>query len=255
MNGTDEQKTARLYRMVMPGHICPYGLKSKDLLERQGFEVEDHHLTTREETDAFMEKHGVETTPQTFVGNKRFGGYDSLRVYFKLDPPEEERSDTTYRPVIAIFSVALLLALGLSWHQYGTLLSLRAVEWFVSLSMTILAIQKLQDVESFSTMFLNYDLLARRWVPYSRIYPYAEAFAGILMTAGALVWLSAPVSFFIGLIGAISIFKAVYLEKRELKCACVGGSSSVPLGFVSLTESLMMTAMGLWMPARVLLMG
>lgn len=178
-----------------------------------------------------------------------------MRVYFKLDPPEEERSDTTYRPVIAIFSVALLLALGLSWHQYGTLLSLRAVEWFVSLSMTILAIQKLQDVESFSTMFLNYDLLARRWVPYSRIYPYAEAFAGILMTAGALVWLSAPVSFFIGLMGAISIFKAVYLEKRELKCACVGGSSSVPLGFVSLTESLMMTAMGLWMPARVLLMG
>ena len=255
MNGTDEQKTARLYRMVMPGHICPYGLKSKDLLERQGFEVEDHHLTTREETDAFMEKHCVETTPQTFAGNQRIGGYDSLRVYFKLDPPEEERSDTTYRPVIAIFSVALLLALGLCWHQYGTMLSLRAVEWFVSLSMSILAIQKLQDVESFSTMFLNYDLLARRWVPYSRIYPYAEAFAGILMTAGALVWLSAPVSFFIGLIGAISIFKAVYLEKRELKCACVGGSSSVPLGFVSLTESLMMTAMGLWMPARVLLMG
>ncbi|GAB2183441.1 MauE/DoxX family redox-associated membrane protein [Roseibium sp. LAB1] len=255
MTGTTAKQTARLHRMVMPGHICPYGLKSKDLLERQGYEVEDHHLTTREETDAFMQKHGVETTPQTFIGNKRIGGYDALRVHFELDPPEEERSDTTYRPVIAIFSVALLLALGLSWHQYGTPVSLRAAEWFVSLSMTILAIQKLQDVESFSTMFLNYDLLARRWVPYSRIYPYAEAFAGILMTAGALVWLSAPVSFCIGLIGAVSIFRAVYLEKRELKCACVGGGSSVPLGFVSLTESLMMMAMGLWMPARALLLG
>ena len=258
MNGTAAQKTdiktARLYRMVMPKHICPYGLKSKDLLERQGYEVEDHHLTTREETDAFMEKHDVETTPQTFIGNARVGGYDDLRVYFKLDPPEEDRGDTTYRPVIAIFAVALLLALGLSWHQYGTPVTLRAVEWFVSLSMTILAIQKLQDVESFSTMFLNYDLLAMRWVPYSRIYPYAEAFAGILMTAGALVWLSAPVAFGIGLIGAVSIFKAVYLEKRELKCACVGGSSSVPLGFVSLTESLMMMAMGLWMPFRMLVL-
>ena len=48
--------TAKLYRMVMPGHLCPYGLKSKDLLEREGYEVEDHHLNTREETDAFMEK-------------------------------------------------------------------------------------------------------------------------------------------------------------------------------------------------------
>jgi hypothetical protein len=119
--------------------------------------------------------------------------------------------------------------------------------------MTILAIQKLQDTESFSTRFLNYDLLARRWVRYGKVYPFAEAFAGILMTAGALVWLAAPVSLFIGAIGAISIVKAVYVERRELKCACAGGSSPVPLGFVSLTESLMMVAMGIWMPLKAAL--
>ena len=45
-------KTATLYRMVTPHHICPFGIKSKDLLERQGYRVEDHHLTTRQETDA-----------------------------------------------------------------------------------------------------------------------------------------------------------------------------------------------------------
>ncbi len=59
------QKSAALYRMVMPGHVCPYGLKSKDLLERRGFTVEDHHLETRDQTDAFKEEHGVMTTPQT----------------------------------------------------------------------------------------------------------------------------------------------------------------------------------------------
>ncbi|MDF3814282.1 MULTISPECIES: glutaredoxin [Hyphomicrobiales] len=249
----DGTRTARLYRMVMRDHLCPYGLKSKDLLKRRGFEVDDHHLTTREETDAFMEDQGVETTPQTFIGGERVGGYDGLRVYFEIDPPPEEQSDTSYRPVIAIFAVAALLALGLSWHQYGTVLTLRALEWFISLSMTILAIQKLQDVESFSTMFLNYDLLARQWVPYGTIYPFGEALAGILMTAGILVWISAPVALFIGSVGAVSIFKAVYIDKRELKCACVGGSSSVPLGFVSLTESLMMMAMGIWMPLKAFL--
>ena len=91
------------------------------------------------------------------------------------------------------------------------------------------AILKLQDVESFSSMFLNYDLLAKRWVRYSYIYPFAEAFAGILMVAGALSWLSVPVALFIGTIGAVSVFKAVYIDKRELKCACVGGGSNVPL--------------------------
>lgn len=247
-------KSAELYRMVMPDHLCPFGLKSKDLLERQGYEVEDHPLRTREETDAFMEKHGVETTPQTFIDGERIGGYEELRVFFELDPPPEEQSDTTYQPVIAIFSVAFLLALGLSWHQYGTVFTLRALEWFIALSMTFLAVEKLQDIESFSTMFLNYDLLARRWVPYGKIYPFGEALAGILMTAGALVWISAPVAVFIGAVGAISIFKAVYIDKRELKCACVGGSSSVPLGFVSLTESLMMLGMGIWMPLKTVLL-
>ena len=53
----------------------------------------------------------------------------------------------------------------------------------------------------------------------------------------------------IGGIGAISVFKAVYIDRRELKCACVGGSSKVPLGFVSLTENVMMVAMAVWMAA------
>ncbi len=246
-------KTARLYRMVMPDHICPYGLKSKDMLERHGYEVEDHHLKTREETDVFQREHDVETTPQTFIDGKRIGGYDDLRVFLGVDPPEEEQSDTSYRPVIAIFSVAALLALGLAFHQYGTVLTWQSVIWFISLSMTILAIQKLQDVEQFSIMFLNYDLLARRWVPYGKVYPYGEALAGILMTAGLLPWLSAPVALFIGAVGAVSVFKAVYIDKRELKCACVGGNSSVPLGFISLTENLMMILMGLWMGGRYLM--
>lgn len=33
-------KTAVLYRMVMPQHTCPYGLKARDLLKRSGFQVE-----------------------------------------------------------------------------------------------------------------------------------------------------------------------------------------------------------------------
>lgn len=244
MTSTDK-KIAKLYRMVMKDHICPYGLKSKDLLERKGFNVEDHHLETREETDAFQEKHHIETTPQTWIDGKRIGGYDALRVYFGEEVKGDD--DTSYKPVIAIFAVSFLIALAMSWQTYGTVFTVRAFEWFISVAMCLLAVQKLQDIESFSTMFLNYDLLARKWVRYSYLYPFGEALAGILMISGALVWLSSPVALFIGTVGAISVLKAVYIDKRELKCACVGGSSKVPLGFVSLTENLMMMAMGIWM--------
>ena len=74
------------------------------------------------------------------------------------------------------------------------------------------------------------------------------------MIPAVLNWVSVPVALFIGTVGAASVIKAVYLDRRELKCACVGGGGSgVPLGFVSLTENLAMIAMAVWMGARHLL--
>jgi glutaredoxin len=236
-------KTAVLYRMVMPEHLCPYGLKALHLLKSKGYAVEDHWLETREATDAFKAEHGVKTTPQTFIDGQRIGGYDDLRRHFGAPDPKA----LTYTPVIAVFAVAALLALAVSQAAFGAPLTVRAGEWFVAFSMSLLAMLKLRDVETFSTMFLNYDLLARRWVPYGYVYPFAELAAGVLMAASILTWFAAPLGLFIGGVGAVSVFKAVYVDKRELKCACVGGDSNVPLGFVSLTENLMMVAMALWM--------
>ena len=243
-------KTAKLYRMVMPEHICPYGLKSKDLLEREGYTVEDHHLKTRAQTDAFKEQYDVKTTPQTFINGKRIGGHDDLRAFFGQTVKDPDA--TSYQPVIAIFGMTFLMALAAAYIATGQWLTIRTGEWFIAFSMCALAIQKLQDVRSFSTMFLNYDLLARRWVRYGFLYPYGEALAGVLMIAGVFMWIAIPVALFIGGIGAVSVFKAVYIDRRELKCACVGGGSSVPLGFVSLTENVMMVAMALWMLVRAL---
>lgn len=241
-------KSATLYRMHTKGHICPYGLRSKDLLERKGYKIDDYKLSSREETDKFKEKHGVETTPQTFINDNRIGGYDELREFF--DMGEAGQTGTTYTPVIAIFATAFLMALGIVFAHAGTIGSLSTVpviEVFVALSMSILAIQKLRDLYGFTNSFITYDLLAMRSVRYGYVYPFAEAFAGIGMLAGISGYVVGPVSLFIGTIGAVSVFKAVYVDKRELKCACVGGDSNVPLGFVSLTENLFMIGAGIWM--------
>jgi glutaredoxin len=231
--------------MVMDKHVCPYGLKARHLLRSESYAVEDHWLRTRAETDAFKAEHGVKTTPQIFIGGERIGGYDDLRRHFGKTVPDP--AATTYTPVAALFAMTALMALGVSYAVYGTPITVRAGEWFIGFSMVVLELLKLQNVESFATMFLNYDVLAKRWVPYSYIYPFAEGLAGVLMVAGALTWLSVPIALFIGTVGAVSVFKAVYVDKRALKCACVGGGSNVPLGFVSLTENLMMIAMAAWM--------
>jgi glutaredoxin len=250
---TSPAKRAQIYRMVMPGHTCPYGLKALHLLKSRGYTVEDHHLASREQTDAFKAEHGVQTTPQTFIDGKRIGGFDDLRRFFGMRV--RDKDEVTYTPVIALFAMAALMAMAAGWAAYGELISVRVVEWFIAIAMCLLALQKLKDVDAFATMFLNYDLLAKRWVPYGTVYPYAEGLAGLLMLAGALMWVSVPVALFIGGVGAASVFKAVYIDKRELKCACVGGDSKVPLGFVSLSENLMMVGMAIWMLVKPMGMG
>ncbi len=237
-------KLATLYRMVMPGHTCPYGLKSLDLLKRKGYEVEDKHLASREQTDAFKKEHGVETTPQVFINGRRVGGYDDLRKFFGMSV--KDKNAVTYTPVIALFAMAAAMALAASWAAFGQLWSIQAAEWFVAFAMCLLALQKLKDVDGFATMFLNYDLLAKRWVRYAYFYPFAEAIAGVLMVAG------------VGDVGC-RFRCAVHRDRRGrvgfqgglcrspgTQVRLRGGDSNVPLGFVSLTENLMMVAMALW---------
>ena len=244
------QKTATLYRMVMADHMCPYGLKSKDLLKRHGYVVDDKHLATRAEVDAFKTEHSVKTTPQIFIDDARIGGFDDLNAF--LGKPVKDKDAVTYRPVIVLFAVAALLAIAVTWLVLDTLFTGQTIAWFIAISMVLLGLQKLQDIEKFATMFLNYDLLAQRFVRYGYVYPFVETGAGLLMLMGVLTWLSAPAALIISSIGAASVFKAVYIDKREIKCACVGGDSKVPLGFVSLLENLMMIGMSLWMLSRLI---
>lgn len=76
-----EARRAILYRMVLPDHICPYGLRAKEMLEEAGYEVEDRILRSREEVDAFQEVNGIPKTPQIFIGDERIGGSDELKLY------------------------------------------------------------------------------------------------------------------------------------------------------------------------------
>lgn len=231
-------KTAVLFRMALPDHLCPSGQKARWLLETKGYKVDDRLFRERSEVDAFKKKYDVPTTPQIWIEGARIGGYSDLREKLTGYDPKA----TTYRPVIYLFAVAAATAVALSIGFLGAI-TWQTLGWFISVSMILLGMQKLRDIEAFTTMFLNYDMLAQKWVPYAYVYPWVETGAGILMTGMLLTVIAAPAALFIATIGAVSVFKAVYVDKRVLKCACVGGNSNVPLGFVSLSENLMMMGM------------
>jgi len=240
---------ATIYRMVTSKHLCPWGIKAYDILKRNGYEIEDKHLETKEKNKQYKQETGYDETPQIFIEGKRIGGYDQLREHLGLGPDPKEGK--TFQPVIAVFAVTFPMALSACWAMLGTLEIIRVLELFIAFSMCVLGILKLQNLMSFATGFIQYDLLAQRYVPYSYIYAVIETGAGILMIAGILIWIAAPAALIVATIGAVSVIKSAYIEKRDLNCACVGGGSEVPLGFLSLTENLMMIAMSVWMLVKM----
>ena len=76
-----EDRTATLYRMVLPEHTCPFGVRAKQMLEQNGYEVDDRILASRPEVDAFKAEQHVTTTPLIFIGGERIGGSDDLERY------------------------------------------------------------------------------------------------------------------------------------------------------------------------------
>ena len=230
-SATLKQEKVRVYRMLTPEHECPWGVKTVNLLEEQGIEFEDHKLRSREEIDAFKAKHSVKTTPQIFAGDERIGGYSDLAEKLDVEVEEEE---TSYVPVIAVFSTAGLMALATSIGITG----------FMGYSLSLLATLKLMDIESFAQGFEKYDLITKKIRPYAKIYPFAELAIGLGFLSGVAPIATGITSLFIGVSGGISVFKAVYIDKLDLNCACVGGGSRTPLGVVSFAENAIMAVMG-----------
>jgi len=74
-------RTATLYRMILPDHTCPFGVRAKQMLEGAGYQVDDRILASRDEVEAFKDEQGVDTTPQVFIDGERIGGSDDLQRY------------------------------------------------------------------------------------------------------------------------------------------------------------------------------
>jgi glutaredoxin 3 len=69
--------------MVLPDHTCPFGVRAREMLEKQGLEIDEHVLKSRDEVDAFEAEQDVSTTPQVFINGERIGGGDDLERYLR----------------------------------------------------------------------------------------------------------------------------------------------------------------------------
>tara|TARA_Y100000816_G_scaffold289504_1_gene276083 strand:- start:830 stop:1282 length:453 start_codon:yes stop_codon:yes gene_type:complete len=137
------------------------------------------------------------------------------------------------KPLFVVFGTSFLITITL----------IKSFQVFMGVSICLLAMLKLMDIEAFGISFKKYDLISSRLSQWIYIYPFCELLVGISFLLSRPPFLVILIAIILGIIGMVSVFKAVYLDKLKLNCACVGGYAKTPLGIISFIENLLMTSM------------
>ncbi|MFL2867500.1 MAG: MauE/DoxX family redox-associated membrane protein [Prochlorococcus marinus] len=140
---------------------------------------------------------------------------------------------SSFTPLIAVFGTSFLITITL----------IKSFQIFMGISISLLAMLKLMDIEAFGVSFKKYDLISSRFNSWIYIYPFCELLIGINFLLATPPFSIILLALILGITGMVSVFKAVYLDKLKLNCACVGGYAQTPLGIISFIENLLMAIM------------
>jgi len=105
---------------------------------------------------------------------------------------------------------------------------------------------KLLDPPGFVSAYRGYDLLARKSAAWAWAYPYVELMLGVMYLMAWMPMVTNIITLTLMLIGAIGVLKAL-LDKRAIRCACLGTALNLPMTKVTLVEDLTMALMAIVM--------
>ena len=99
------------------------------------------------------------------------------------------------------------------------------------------------EINAFGKSYKKYDLISSQFDSWIYIYPFCELLIGISFLNFFPPFLIIFIALTLGIFGMISVFKAVYLDKLKLNCACIGGYAKTPLRIISFIENLLIANM------------
>ncbi len=121
------------------------------------------------------------------------------------------------------------------------------MRWFMGVFMATFAVFKFIGYKAFAAAFANYDIVARRFSLYGKLFPFIQVSLALLYLLDVLpVGRNILVAAITG-IAAIGVFKEVKKRKTGVHCACLGNIIKLPLSTVSLIEDVTMFVMAITM--------
>lgn len=201
--------------------------------------IEDKLLTVHGEdvkTDAVaaaVAKAGFHAKVDTGVRNENHVATEATEA----SPP------VSYYPLI-LLGACLLSVVALVEVRVGTFDSMRAMQNFMGAFFMAFAFFKLLDLRRFADSYRMYDIVARRIPVYGYVYPFIELALGAGYITGFLPSAVNITTLVVMLVSSIGVVQSV-LQKRKIRCACLGTVFNLPMSTVTLVEDGLMIAMAI----------
>lgn len=167
--------------------------------------------------------------------------------------PAAAMADAGDSPKESLYPLFLIVGyiagtVGLIAYAIGTRSPEALMQWFMAGFFLVFSFFKLLDLRGFADAYQSYDLVAKAWPGWAWAYPFVELALGIAYLVGFAPLATNFVTLVVMLVGAVGVLKAL-LDRRAIRCACLGTALNLPMTKVTLVEDLGMAAMAAGMLA------
>lgn len=154
-------------------------------------------------------------------------------------------SISTYKPLILIVSFIAGVSL-LVQYPFTDFSGMIWMRHFMAGFFLVFSFFKLLNLQGFSTSYRMYDIVAARWHGWGFIYPFVELGLGIAYLINFNPLYTNWITIIVLGISSIGVIES-NLNKRKIKCACLGDVFNLPMSTVTIIEDLTMVLMAAWM--------
>lgn len=147
----------------------------------------------------------------------------------------------TYKPLLLVFAFILGISLLTAFNSNENFLRV-AMNHFMAGFFIVFAFFKLLDIRGFADSYSTYDVLAKKWYGYGFVYPFIELALGISYLLQWQPQYTNIATIVVMGFSSIGVIQSV-VNKRKIKCACLGAVFNLPMSTVTIIEDLLMVAM------------
>ena len=143
------------------------------------------------------------------------------------------------KPLFIILGYILIASILLNYKNWN---SSNAMLDFMGLFYIIFSFFKILDIKGFSMSFRMYDPLAKQAPIYGYIYPFIEVLLGMMFLIRFEVNIALILTVIVLGITTIGVTQTL-INKRSIKCACLGTTLKLPMTEATFIENALMIIM------------